>query len=117
MTTNTVLTDEEIRLLAYEELAIWSFDNQIYFARAIEQAVLAKVSGNANMHNPAIPAIQFAIRLGDGVEGLTWLRCWNEGNFKACREEWAEFNPPEECFIGADPLHATRSRVEGSHDS
>ncbi|MDQ0655137.1 hypothetical protein [Pseudomonas cedrina] len=48
----------------------------------------------------AVAAIQFAIR---GEEGLAFLRCWNEGNFDAIRNEWPE--APEEVFIGADPLH------------
>jgi hypothetical protein len=48
----------------------------------------------------AIAAIQFALKAD---EGMAWLRCWNEGDFDACRREWPE--TPEECFIGADPLH------------
>ena len=48
----------------------------------------------------AIAAIQFALETD---EGLTFLRCWNEGDFKAIRDEWPE--APEEVFIGADPLH------------
>lgn len=53
----------------------------------------------------AIEAIQFAL---EADEGIAWLRCWNEGDFDACRREWPE--TPEKCFIGADPLHpATRS--------
>lgn len=48
----------------------------------------------------AIAAIQFALETD---EGLAFLRCWNEGDFKAIREEWSE--APESVFIGADPLH------------
>lgn len=29
-----------------------------------------------------------------------FLRCWNEGDFEACRKEWPE--APKECYIGAD---------------
>lgn len=29
-----------------------------------------------------------------------FLRCWNEGDFDACRKEWPE--APAECYIGAD---------------
>jgi hypothetical protein len=50
-------------------------------------------------NNPAVAAIQFAL---EGDEGMEFLRCWNEGNFEACRREWPE--APEECYIGADPL-------------
>lgn len=51
-------------------------------------------------HNAAVAAIQFALESDDG---LTFLRCWNEGNFDAIRLEWPE--APEAVFVGADPLH------------
>ncbi|MBY4947044.1 hypothetical protein K6V92_10480 [Cupriavidus respiraculi] len=51
--------------------------------------------------NPAVDAIQFALEAEDG---MTWLRLWNEGEFDTCRREWPE--APEDCYIGADPLHA-----------
>lgn len=35
-------------------------------------------------------------------EGEAFLRCWNDGDFEACRREWPE--APKECYIGADPL-------------
>ena len=50
--------------------------------------------------NAAVAAIQFALETDDG---LTFLRCWNEGNFDAIRREWPE--APEAVFVGADPLH------------
>ena len=50
--------------------------------------------------NAAVAAIQFALETD---EGLTFLRCWNEGNFVAIRREWPE--APEAVFVGADPLH------------
>lgn len=53
-----------------------------------------------NYTNAAAAAIQFALT---GEEGMAYLRCWNEGNFEACRREWPE--APEDCYIGADPLH------------
>lgn len=34
---------------------------------------------------------------------MEFLRCWNEGNFDALREEWSDI--PDEVFIGADPLY------------
>ncbi|WP_339118912.1 hypothetical protein [Halomonas sp. BMC6] len=52
----------------------------------------------------AIAAIQFALETD---EGLAFLRCWNEGDFDAIRDEWPE--APEEVFIGADPLHPDTS--------
>jgi len=55
-----------------------------------------------NDDSAAVAAIQFALH---GEEGMAFLRCWNEGNFDACREEWPE--APDECYIGADPLFAS----------
>lgn len=42
--------------------------------------------------------------LGKGYceEPLEFLRCWNEGNFEALREEWPD--APEEIYL-ADPLY------------
>lgn len=34
---------------------------------------------------------------------MEFLRCWNEGDFDACRREWPE--APETIYIGADTLH------------
>jgi len=48
----------------------------------------------------ALAAIEFALR---AEEGLEYLRCWNQGDFDVCREEWPE--APEAAYIGADPLH------------
>jgi hypothetical protein len=48
----------------------------------------------------AIAAINFAL---EAEEGLMFLRCWNEGDFKAIRGEWPE--APETVFIGVDPLY------------
>lgn len=53
-------------------------------------------------------AIQFALT---GEEGLAFLRCWNEGDFEACRREWPE--APEACYVGADPLHV----AAGNHEA
>lgn len=50
--------------------------------------------------NPAVAAIQFALETDDG---LSFLRCWNEGDFDAVRRDWPE--APEAVFVGADPLH------------
>jgi len=48
----------------------------------------------------AVAAIAFALK---DMEGMAFLRCWNEGDFDAIREEWPE--APEEVFIGADTQH------------
>lgn len=52
------------------------------------------------LQDPASAAIQFALETDDG---LSFLRCWNEGDFDAVRRDWPE--APEAVFIGADPLH------------
>ena len=54
------------------------------------------------MSDPATAAIQFALSY-DCEEPMSFLRCWNEGDFDAIRREWPE--APENVFIGADPLH------------
>ncbi|MDD0981332.1 Lar family restriction alleviation protein [Pseudomonas shahriarae] len=59
------------------------------------------ITSNLPLENDAaVEAIQFAL---NNDEGLAFLRCWNEGDFQAIRDEWPE--APEEVFIGADPLH------------
>ncbi|CAG9169911.1 helix-turn-helix domain-containing protein [Cupriavidus pinatubonensis] len=49
----------------------------------------------------AVAAIQFALTADEGME---YLRCWNQGEFDACRREWPEAS--SDCYIGADPLYA-----------
>lgn len=50
--------------------------------------------------DPAKEAIQYALKTDEGIK---FLRCWNEGNFKAIHREWPD--APESIFIGADSLH------------
>ncbi|MDH2434733.1 hypothetical protein QCD60_29595 [Pokkaliibacter sp. MBI-7] len=50
----------------------------------------------------AVAAIEYALQLGSGDDGLVFLRCWSEGEFDVIRAEWPE--APEEVF-GADPLY------------
>lgn len=52
------------------------------------------------MTDAAVAAIDFALNTD---EGLCFLRCWQQGEFDAIREEWPE--APETVFIGADPLY------------
>ena len=51
--------------------------------------------------DPASAAIKFSLTT---EEPMAFLRCWNEGNFAAIRDEWPEV--PEAVFAGADPLHS-----------
>lgn len=52
--------------------------------------------------NPAVAAIQYALT-HPFEDPIQFLRCWNEGDFQALREEWD--GVPEEVFIGADTQH------------
>jgi hypothetical protein len=36
---------------------------------------------------------------------IEFLRCWNEGDFESCRQEWPE--APDAVYVGADSLHST----------
>ena len=58
------------------------------------------------INNPAVAAIQYALQSGS-EERIQFLRCWNEGEFDAIRNEWPD--APEEVFIGADPLYKPRN--------
>lgn len=49
----------------------------------------------------AVAAIEYA--LTQGLEGLTFLQVWHQGDFDVIRREWPD--APEQVFIGADPLH------------
>lgn len=50
--------------------------------------------------DPAVAAIEFALRTDEGME---FLRCWLHGEFLEIRKEWPD--APEAVFVGADPLH------------
>lgn len=65
-----------------------------------------------NENNAAIEAIAFALKTD---EGLAFLRCWNEGDFNAIREEWPE--APESVFVGADPLHPKTSDINNNKEA
>lgn len=65
------------------------------YAAAIDDA-LKKVD---QAPDASTAAIAFALETD---EGMTFLRCWNEGDFDAIRREWPE--APDDVFEGADPL-------------
>lgn len=46
--------------------------------------------------------IDYILNEGYMESPLEFLRCWNEGNFEALREEWPD--APEEIYL-ADPLY------------
>lgn len=71
-----------------------------------------KIESGGGGTDAAVAAIRFALEADDG---MAWLRCWNEGDFDACRNEWPE--TPEECFIGADPLHPSTRAILAAQSS
>ncbi|MEB0222106.1 hypothetical protein [Pseudomonas sp. AB12(2023)] len=98
-------TTDTAQLLAL--LEIWHISGSgmsaegIAALQGVEADYAALVRANSDHGNyAAVAAIQFALETEDGLQ---FLRCWNEGNFEAIRDEWPE--APEEVFIGADPLH------------
>lgn len=51
-------------------------------------------------NNPAIAAIEFAMKYSAGDDGWVFLKLWNEGDFESIRNEWPD--APPEVFIGAE---------------
>ena len=54
--------------------------------------------------NAACEAIEFALSVAC-EEPISFLRCWNEGDFDSIRDEWPE--APGGVFIGAEPKLGT----------
>ena len=71
----------------YEQQAnkLEELEEDFYKAEAAYNAVIDYMLGKGYMESP-----------------LEFLRCWNEGNFDALREEWPD--APEEIYL-ADPLY------------
>jgi hypothetical protein len=46
--------------------------------------------------------LDYVLNKGYMESPMEFLRCWNEGNFEALREEWPD--APEEIYL-ADPLY------------
>lgn len=65
------------------------------YAAAVDDA-LKKVD---QAPDASTAAIAFALETD---EGMTFLRCWNEGDFDAIRREWREAS--DDVFEGTDPL-------------
>jgi hypothetical protein len=51
-----------------------------------------------NGSSAAIAAIAYAVT---AEEGITFLRCWQQGEFETIRVDWP--NAPEAVFIGVEP--------------
>ncbi len=55
----------------------------------------------------AVAAIQFSLKTD---EGLSFLRCWNDGDFDSIRREWPE--APNKVFFGAECQQTDISQSE-----
>ena len=67
------------------EARIEDLENEYRSATAAYNAVIEYILGKGFMESP-----------------MEFLRCWNQGNFEALREEWPD--APEEIYL-ADPLY------------
>ncbi|MDR6500339.1 hypothetical protein J2785_003495 [Burkholderia ambifaria] len=76
--------------------------DMIAFARRVPELQ----SASAQINDASVAAIQYAL---DAEEGFEWLALWNEGEFDRCRRSWPD--APEECYIGADPMHPETQRL------
>lgn len=70
--------------------------------RAMLLAAPSPVAARAVWDDASVAAIKYALQ--NGLDGLDFLRYWNEGEFDIVRREWPD--APESVFIGADPLYA-----------
>lgn len=59
--------------------------------------VVGELETQAQGHDCFNAVITFALKDRDNID---FLRCWNDGDFETCREEWPD--APDECYIGAD---------------
>ncbi|KVK77827.1 hypothetical protein [Burkholderia sp. MSMB1498] len=73
----------------------------IEFARCVPEPQ----SAASQVNDASVAAIQYAL---EAEEGLEWLSLWNEGEFDRCRRDWPD--APEDCYIGADPMHPETQR-------
>ena len=65
-------------------------------------AAPSPVAAGAVWDDASVAAIKYALQ--SGLDGLDFLRYWNEGEFDIVRREGPD--APESVFIGADPLYA-----------
>lgn len=70
-----------------------------YLMNINSEAPAPMTDTHERMMECVLAVIQYTLK---DDEGLAFLRCWNEGDFRAIREEWPD--APEEVFW-ADPLY------------
>jgi len=86
------MSEEEIHNLVERG----GLDDDMFFSlheEALEELGKTEATYNA--------VINYMLGKGYMESPLEFLRCWNEGNFEALREEWPD--APEEIYL-ADPL-------------
>lgn len=87
------MSEEEIHNLVERG----GLDDDMFFSLHTEAAEeLSKIESTYNA------VIDYMLGKGYMESPLEFLRCWNEGNFDALREEWPD--APEEIYL-ADPLY------------
>jgi hypothetical protein len=87
------MSEEEIHNLVERG----GLDDDMFFS--LHEEALDELNKTEATYNAVIDYV-----LGKGYmeSPLEFLRCWNEGNFDALREEWPD--APEEIYL-ADPLY------------
>jgi len=96
----------EAKNLPFEGIKHHALDDARHEAKQLVRAL--QLHGSAQQAeeeqscDAAVAAIAFTLDYQTECP-MDFLRCWNDGDFDAIREEWPE--APEEVFIGADPLH------------
>lgn len=94
---------EDLRLVA---LARDAFDSQLTHWQSIAeteaQIRLSEKSEASKTEEAYNAVISYMLGKGYTEEPLEFLRCWNEGDFDALREEWPD--APKEIYY-ADPLY------------
>lgn len=110
-TANTTLRLDPVdRAFIEGEAAHFGISIQSFIAMMIKGLRHNRLSGSVDEsidYSASQAAIQFTLETD---EGMAFLRCWNQGDFGAIRDEWPE--APEEVFIGADPLHKNNGQPQ-----
>ncbi|RQR36334.1 MULTISPECIES: ead/Ea22-like family protein [unclassified Burkholderia] len=95
--------DDEQALLDAAYIALANPDTILRLLRNWRAA--REVASQRHMQ-ASVAAIQYAL---DADEGFEWLSLWNEGEFERCRRDWPD--APDDCYIGADPMHPETQRL------
>ncbi|RQT33456.1 ead/Ea22-like family protein [Burkholderia contaminans] len=99
--------DYEQALLDATYIALANPDTVLRLLRERRTAIEAATS---HPTHASVAAIQYAL---DAEEGFEWLSLWNEGEFERCRRDWPD--APDDCYIGADPMHPETPRMLAAH--